>query len=338
MSYYLGLGSNLGDPEGNLRRARAWLKKLGFKILAASSLYRSEPVDFADQPWFLNQVIEVETHRTPLEVLNAVKEIEKSMKRRPSVRNGPRIIDIDILLGEDTVIRTKVLTVPHPRLSRKEFRSRPVGRNRPGRRSSDFKKNNFSIMAFIPGFIASGVLEIVMKKSAFILFVLGVFATHSFALEIRGKVVSTEGPSVADAVVMHRASGAQAITDQEGRFVLKIDTAGRATLLISHPAYMEKEISLSDKDMLRPLTVTLAPYIRQTQEVIVTALRYPEPVNKIPAAETIVSTEVLRERMAPNITEALVGIPGVVPLGSRGIFPRADDPRPGPKPDPHSGR
>lgn len=174
-------------------------------------------------------------------------------------------------------------------------------------------------MAFIPGFITSGVLEVVMRKSAFILFVLGVLATQSFALEIRGKVVSSEGPSVADAVVLHRASGAQAITDQEGRFVLNIDTAGRAILEISHPAYMDKEISLSEKDMLKPLTVTLAPYIRQTQEVVVTALRYPEPVNKIPAAETIVATEVLRERMAPNITEALAGIPGVVPLGSGGF-------------------
>jgi len=126
MKYYLGLGSNLGDPERNLRRARAWLKKLGFKILAASSLYRSEPVDFADQPWFLNQVIEVETQRTPLEVLNAVKDIEKRMKRRPSVRNGPRIIDIDILLGEDTVIRTEVLTVPHPRLAERNFVLAPL--------------------------------------------------------------------------------------------------------------------------------------------------------------------------------------------------------------------
>jgi 2-amino-4-hydroxy-6-hydroxymethyldihydropteridine diphosphokinase len=132
MRYYLGLGSNLGDQEANLRRARARLKKKDFKILAASCLYRSEPMGLADQPWYLNQVIEVEAKRTPLELLNAVKEIEKLMKRRPSVRNGPRIIDIDILLAEDTVIRTEVLTVPHPRLAERNFVLAPLAEIAPG--------------------------------------------------------------------------------------------------------------------------------------------------------------------------------------------------------------
>jgi len=121
MKYHLGLGSNLGNPERNIKTAHIWLKRMDFKILARSAFYRTEPVGFADQPWFINQAVEIETALSPWELLGAVKRIEMKMKRRPAALNRPRIVDIDILLAEDTVIQTKNLTIPHPRLAERNF-------------------------------------------------------------------------------------------------------------------------------------------------------------------------------------------------------------------------
>ncbi len=121
MKYHLGLGSNLGNRERNLKTAHTWLKRTDLRIVARSAIYRTEPVDFADQPWFFNQVVEAETTLSPWEVLEAIKWIEMKMKRRPAAPNRPRIIDIDILLAEETVIQTENLTIPHPRLAERNF-------------------------------------------------------------------------------------------------------------------------------------------------------------------------------------------------------------------------
>jgi 2-amino-4-hydroxy-6-hydroxymethyldihydropteridine diphosphokinase len=121
MKYHLGLGSNLGNPERNLKTAHIWLKRMDLKILARSAFYRTEPVGFSDQSWFFNQALEMETALSPWELLEAVKWIEMKMKRRPAAPNCPRIIDVDILLAEDTVIQTKNLTIPHPRLAERNF-------------------------------------------------------------------------------------------------------------------------------------------------------------------------------------------------------------------------
>ncbi|MCJ7611356.1 MAG: 2-amino-4-hydroxy-6-hydroxymethyldihydropteridine diphosphokinase [Candidatus Aminicenantes bacterium] len=124
--YFLGLGSNLGDRRGNLFRAVVLLEQAGILIRRASSLYRTQPVGYSGQPWFYNQVLEVESALTPAELLDIVKNIERSMKREPTFRNGPRRIDIDILLAGRTVVRSKSLTVPHPRLARRNFVLRPL--------------------------------------------------------------------------------------------------------------------------------------------------------------------------------------------------------------------
>ncbi|MDP2916037.1 MAG: 2-amino-4-hydroxy-6-hydroxymethyldihydropteridine diphosphokinase [Candidatus Aminicenantes bacterium] len=121
MKYHLGLGNNLGDRIENLARARARLVKRGIAIRALSALYETEPVGFSAQPWFINQAVEVETELSPRELLMLVKEIEKDMGREATVPDGPRVIDIDILLAEDTVIVTGELTVPHPRLAERNF-------------------------------------------------------------------------------------------------------------------------------------------------------------------------------------------------------------------------
>ncbi len=117
---YLALGTNLGDREENLREAE---QRLGAAatITGRSSIYETEPWGVADQPWFLNEVVRGETRLTPQELLAVVKTIEQEMGRAPSVRYGPRLIDLDILFYDDRIIRSPGLEVPHPRLAERRF-------------------------------------------------------------------------------------------------------------------------------------------------------------------------------------------------------------------------
>jgi len=121
MKYHLGLGSNLGRTKRNLEKAVSLLIRKGIEIRKMSSLYKTEPVGRADQPWFINQAVEAESGLSPQELLIFVKEIETDMGREATVPDGPRIIDLDILLAEDTVIGTVELTIPHPRLAERNF-------------------------------------------------------------------------------------------------------------------------------------------------------------------------------------------------------------------------
>ena len=121
VDYFLGLGSNLGRRAANLARARRLLERHGVEVLAASSVYETEPADYADQPWFLNQVLEVRSELGPAGLLRLAKSIEAEMKRRPAVPKGPRTIDIDILFAGGLVLETPGLVIPHPRLERRNF-------------------------------------------------------------------------------------------------------------------------------------------------------------------------------------------------------------------------
>jgi len=121
MKYYLSLGANLGNRKKNLALACSLLEENGVGILRASSVYRTEPVDVPDQPWFYNQVVEVDAPYDPPALLNLVKAIEKKLKRVPAFDKGPRTIDIDILLAGNRVIQTRRLIVPHPRMTERNF-------------------------------------------------------------------------------------------------------------------------------------------------------------------------------------------------------------------------
>ena len=118
---FLSLGSNHGDRAANLRRALEELGKVGVKVERASSLYKTEPVDFTPQAWFLNCVAEARTALMPMRLLNAVKSVERALGRRPGVSKGPRPIDIDILFYENVVVRTAALTIPHERMHERRF-------------------------------------------------------------------------------------------------------------------------------------------------------------------------------------------------------------------------
>lgn len=122
---YIGLGSNLGDRESNLRTAAALLNRAG-RVTVLSSLYCTEPVGFGDQAEFLNAVAAVETDLGPLELLTLCQRIEDELGRRRAVRWGPRTVDLDILLYGDRTVRDAALVVPHPRMAERRFVLAPL--------------------------------------------------------------------------------------------------------------------------------------------------------------------------------------------------------------------
>ncbi|MBX6363511.1 MAG: 2-amino-4-hydroxy-6-hydroxymethyldihydropteridine diphosphokinase [Gemmatimonadetes bacterium] len=130
---YLGLGTNLGDREANLHDALRGLAGLG-SIEAVSTVYASEPVGYRDQPDFWNLAIRMATTLAPPELLAGAKRIEAELGRRPSFRNAPRPIDIDILLYGDDVVASDALQIPHPRLLERAFVLRPLAELDPGLR------------------------------------------------------------------------------------------------------------------------------------------------------------------------------------------------------------
>ena len=103
MKYHISLGSNIGDREQNLEQAISLLEDKGVNILKKSSIYETSPVGDGEQPWFLNQVLEVQTESEPTEFLQLVLGIETQMGRTREVAKGPRCIDIDILLAGDMI-------------------------------------------------------------------------------------------------------------------------------------------------------------------------------------------------------------------------------------------
>jgi len=117
---HLCAGSNLGNRKANLAFARNSIANLAH-IIKTSSYYETEPVGFLDQPWFLNQVIELETHLAPLELLSICLEIEKTRGRVRTFQNAPRVLDLDILLYGNMVINKENLTIPHPLLAERRF-------------------------------------------------------------------------------------------------------------------------------------------------------------------------------------------------------------------------
>jgi 2-amino-4-hydroxy-6-hydroxymethyldihydropteridine diphosphokinase len=117
---YLALGSNLGNRQQHLSDALQHLQE-AISIERVSSIYETEPVGYLDQPPFFNLVCQGSTNLAPLELLKFVKDTEVHMGRQPTFRNGPRVIDIDILLYDDISIQTEQLTIPHPRMAERAF-------------------------------------------------------------------------------------------------------------------------------------------------------------------------------------------------------------------------
>lgn len=184
-SVYLGLGTNIGDREANLQEAIERIKGLGLEIVRVSSIYETEPVGYHDQPWFLNQVIEasmtvgltfnsndddaefvraVADGRPQMALLNALQDIEREMGRLRTIPNGPRVIDIDMLLcGECVGFFTETrsaenarriahagamkLELPHPRLHLRRFVLTPLCEIAPDLMHPQLKKSCSELLA-----------------------------------------------------------------------------------------------------------------------------------------------------------------------------------------------
>jgi 2-amino-4-hydroxy-6-hydroxymethyldihydropteridine diphosphokinase len=123
---HLALGANLGDREANLREACRRLEAGGVHLERCSSIYETEPWGVADQPLYLNAVCRGRTELSPQRLLELAKRIEGELGRVPTVRYGPRAIDIDILLYDGLAYTSPELTIPHPRLAERAFVLAPL--------------------------------------------------------------------------------------------------------------------------------------------------------------------------------------------------------------------
>jgi 2-amino-4-hydroxy-6-hydroxymethyldihydropteridine diphosphokinase len=146
---YLSLGSNVGDRNAQLRDAQTRLGAEG-RIVASSSFYETEPVEFTDQPWFLNCAVALETSTTPQELMAAILGIEKEMGRQRLQNKGPRNIDIDILLFGDMVFDSPQLTIPHPAMHRRRFVLEPLAEIAPEVLHPVFKKTIRELREALP--------------------------------------------------------------------------------------------------------------------------------------------------------------------------------------------
>ena len=123
---YIGIGSNVGDRLGHLRRAIAALDGAGCHVRRVSSVYETEPIGFTKQGWFLNAALAIDTNLSAPDVHRRLKTVEELVGRKPTTRWGPREIDLDLLLYGGLCCDGKGLTIPHPRLHERRFVLRPL--------------------------------------------------------------------------------------------------------------------------------------------------------------------------------------------------------------------
>lgn len=124
---FVGIGTNMGDRLSNITSAVDSLKLLpNTKVEATSQIYETEPWGFKKQPNFLNGVIKLNTELSPNALLGALLGIEAAMGRIRQIKNGPRVLDLDLLIYDDVVMNTAELTLPHPFILEREFVLKPL--------------------------------------------------------------------------------------------------------------------------------------------------------------------------------------------------------------------
>jgi 2-amino-4-hydroxy-6-hydroxymethyldihydropteridine diphosphokinase len=129
---FIALGSNLDNPRQQVLSAMDEIQTIPHcRVLRRSTLYETEPVGFLDQPQFINAVIKIETHLSPLELLHALQKIELSHGRIRTIKNGPRTLDCDLILYSDITLSSDELTLPHPRMHEREFVLQPLAEIEP---------------------------------------------------------------------------------------------------------------------------------------------------------------------------------------------------------------
>ena len=125
---FIAVGSNIGNKLENCKKGVDALIRSDLVTLKVQSpCYKTDPVDYLDQDWFINYVIKIETSLDAFELLNRLKSIQQNAGRiRDAIRFGPRILDLDIILFDDAVINSENLTIPHPRMHKRRFVLKPV--------------------------------------------------------------------------------------------------------------------------------------------------------------------------------------------------------------------
>ncbi len=125
---YISVGSNMGDKPENCQKGITSLSETGTsRILAQSRIYATEPVDYEDQDWFINTMVKLETSLDPFQLLDQIELIQRAAGRiKDSIRFGPRILDMDIILYDDCIIESERLLVPHPRMHKRRFVLKPI--------------------------------------------------------------------------------------------------------------------------------------------------------------------------------------------------------------------
>lgn len=138
---YIGIGSNLGNREENCEKAIKLLEGNNIKVTKRSSMIETEPWGVEDQPKFINMAVTIETGFKSEELLRVLKKIEDEIGRSPAERWGPRIIDLDILLYDDLIIKTPELEIPHPHIEEREFVLKPLSEIAPEKIHPVLKKS-----------------------------------------------------------------------------------------------------------------------------------------------------------------------------------------------------
>jgi len=148
---FIGIGSNLGERRANCLRAVSELQKMGIKIIRQSSMIETEPWGVAEQPRFINMVVEAETDLTPEALLQRLKDCERRLGRTESYLWGPRLIDLDILFYNDMVIDTGELKIPHPEIPHRDFVLIPMCELAPHMRHPSLGKNMRELLHTLKG-------------------------------------------------------------------------------------------------------------------------------------------------------------------------------------------
>ena len=146
---YLSLGSNVGDREAHLLEAQSRLNTLG-RVTAVSSTYETEPVEFTEQPWFLNCAVALETEKTPQELMDGSSPYRRTNGPSTRAKKGPRSIDIDILLFGGAIAESNDLTIPHPAMQHRRFVLEPLAEVAPGATHPVFHKTIRELLAALP--------------------------------------------------------------------------------------------------------------------------------------------------------------------------------------------
>lgn len=151
---YIALGANLGNPAATVRAAFAALANLPeSRVVRTSSLYRTAPVGITEQPEFVNAVAELATTLAPEALLNALLEVEQRFGRVRAEKNGPRTLDLDVLLYDQRLVDLPHLTLPHPRLHLRAFVLYPLAEIAPGLRLP----GRGSVDAWLPAVANQGI-------------------------------------------------------------------------------------------------------------------------------------------------------------------------------------